>query len=375
MRVTGVGRESIQGDVAFADVLAQLGADVRFGTDWIEASAGTTLHGGTIDCVAIPDAAMTLAMTALFADSPTTLTNIGSWRVKETDRIAAMATELAKLGVTVASGDDWLRVEPPPKAKPLKTAAIDTYDDHRMAMCFSLATLRRRAGDDQRPGLRAQDLSRLFRRVRAHRPMTARRRHCRRDRRRWPGRLRQGNGGHRRGPRPGFPLPRQWIAVPAGRAAGLADRHAADDATGLARLAADLDATFGDDGTIALAGQDATDAIRTEEVSAAASQVAVHPAVRAALFGRQRAFRRPPGLVADGRDMGSVVFPDARVKVFVTASAEERARRRHKQLIAKGISVTMESLVRDIRERDERDEGRAAAPLKHAPDASDPGYD
>ena len=141
-----------------------------------------------------------------------------------------------------------------------------------------------------------------------------------------------------------------------------------NDATGLARLAADLDATF-DDGTIVLAGRDATDAIRTEAVSAAASQVAVHPAVRAALFGRQQAFRRLPGLVADGRDMGSVVFPDARVKVFVTASAEERARRRYKQLIAKGISVTMESLVRDIRERDERDKGRAAAPLKPAPDA------
>jgi cytidylate kinase len=143
---------------------------------------------------------------------------------------------------------------------------------------------------------------------------------------------------------------------------------ALDDANGLASLAADLDATF-NDGTIALAGRDATDAIRTEEVSAAASQVAVYPGVRAALIGRQGTFRRPPGLVADGRDMGTVVFPDALVKVFVTASAEERARRRYKQLIAKGISVTMESLVRDIRERDERDKGRAAAPLKPAPDA------
>jgi len=85
---------------------------------------------------------MTLAMTALFADSPTTLTNIGSWRVKETDRIAAMATEMAKLGVAVASGDDWLRIMPPSTAKPLQSAAIDTYDDHRMAMCFSLAALR-----------------------------------------------------------------------------------------------------------------------------------------------------------------------------------------------------------------------------------------
>ena len=141
VRVTGVGRNSIQGDVAFADVLAQLGAAVRFGPDWIEAGAGEKFHGGTIDCIAIPDAAMTLAMTALFADSATTLTNIGSWRVKETDRIAAMATELGKLGVQVATGDDWLRVVPPSEAKPLRTSAIDTYDDHRMAMCFSLATL------------------------------------------------------------------------------------------------------------------------------------------------------------------------------------------------------------------------------------------
>jgi len=84
---------------------------------------------------------MTLAITALFADAPTTLTNIGSWRVKETDRIAAMATELAKLGVVVATGDDWLKVTPPSAAAPLHGAAIDTYDDHRMAMCFSLATL------------------------------------------------------------------------------------------------------------------------------------------------------------------------------------------------------------------------------------------
>ncbi len=141
VRVTGVGRDSIQGDVGFADVLARLGASVTFGPDWIEARAGKRFGGGTIDCVAIPDAAMTLAMTALFADAPTTLTNIGSWRVKETDRIAAMATELGKLGVRVTTGEDWLRVVPPDADAPLRPAAIDTYDDHRMAMCFSLAAL------------------------------------------------------------------------------------------------------------------------------------------------------------------------------------------------------------------------------------------
>jgi 3-phosphoshikimate 1-carboxyvinyltransferase len=138
VRVTGVGRDSIQGDVAFADVLARLGADVRFGPGWIEARRGRPLAGGTIDCTAIPDAAMTLAVTALFAEEATTLTGIGSWRVKETDRIAAMAAELGKLGANVDAGPAHLRVVPPHGLRP---ATIDTYDDHRMAMCFSLAAL------------------------------------------------------------------------------------------------------------------------------------------------------------------------------------------------------------------------------------------
>jgi len=140
------------------------------------------------------------------------------------------------------------------------------------------------------------------------------------------------------------------------------------DAARLAEAAATLAVEF-DRGGLTLDGADATDDIRSETVSAAASQVAVHPEVRRELLSRQRAFRESPGLVAEGRDMGTVVFPDAAVKVFVTASAEERAKRRHKQLIAKGISVTMDGLLRDIRERDARDAGRAAAPLRPADDA------
>jgi 3-phosphoshikimate 1-carboxyvinyltransferase len=138
VRVTGVGRNSIQGDVAFADVLARQGADIRFGNDWIEARRGETLRGGSIDCIAIPDAAMTLAIVALFARAPMRLVNIGSWRVKETDRIAAMATELAKLGATLAAGNDWLEVSP---LATFRHAAIATYADHRMAMCAALAAL------------------------------------------------------------------------------------------------------------------------------------------------------------------------------------------------------------------------------------------
>ena len=136
----------------------------------------------------------------------------------------------------------------------------------------------------------------------------------------------------------------------------------------LADAAHRLDVTFSD-GIIRLEGRDVGDAIREERVSAAASRVAVHPAVRSALLARQRAFRRPPGLVADGRDMGTVVFPDACLKVFVTASPEERARRRYKQLIEKGISSTIDSLLLDIRERDARDARRSVAPLVAAADA------
>ncbi len=144
VRVEGVGRASVQGDVRFAEALEQMGARIAMGENWIEASAPpgdktkNKLRAIDADFNHIPDAAMTIAVAALFADGPSTLRNIGSWRVKETDRIAAMATELRKLGATAEEGKDWLRVTPPAALRP---ATIDTYDDHRMAMCFSLAAL------------------------------------------------------------------------------------------------------------------------------------------------------------------------------------------------------------------------------------------
>ncbi|GIK86669.1 MAG: cytidylate kinase [Betaproteobacteria bacterium] len=138
-----------------------------------------------------------------------------------------------------------------------------------------------------------------------------------------------------------------------------------DAPDGVAALARALDVAFDGD-AVRLDGADATDAVRAEDVSAAASRVAVHAPVRAALLARQRAFRRPPGLVADGRDMGTVVFPDAAAKVFVTASAQERAARRQRQLRENGIDVNIQSLLRDIQQRDARDAGRAAAPLRPA---------
>jgi cytidylate kinase len=139
-----------------------------------------------------------------------------------------------------------------------------------------------------------------------------------------------------------------------------------DDAPALAQLAAVLPVAFGAGGRILLGGEDVTDAIRAEAVGNGASRLAVHPEVRAALLALQRGFRRPPGLVADGRDMGTVVFPDAALKVFLTASAESRAERRHKQLIEKGISANFSSLLQDLRVRDARDSSRAIAPLAPA---------
>ena len=141
-----------------------------------------------------------------------------------------------------------------------------------------------------------------------------------------------------------------------------------DDEPGLTRLAETMDVEFGE-GVVRMAGEDVTQALRTEEVSATASRVAARPAVRQALLRRQRAFRRPPGLVADGRDMGSIVFPDAPLKVFLSADVATRAERRHKQLMEKGMYGKIADVVEELRRRDERDSSRPVAPLKHYPDA------
>jgi 3-phosphoshikimate 1-carboxyvinyltransferase len=145
VRVEGVGRSSIQGDVRFTETLERMGGRITMGDNWIEATAGDEaardgkLRPLDADLNHIPDAAMTAAVLALFASGPSTLRNIGSWRVKETDRIFAMATELRKVGAEVEEGEDYLKITPPSRLTP--NAAIDTYDDHRMAMCFSLVAL------------------------------------------------------------------------------------------------------------------------------------------------------------------------------------------------------------------------------------------
>jgi 3-phosphoshikimate 1-carboxyvinyltransferase len=362
IRVEGVGKDSIQGDVKFANELAHMGAQMEWGDNWIEVKGpeGSKLKAIDLDCNHIPDAAMTLAVAALFAEGTTTLRNIASWRVKETDRIAAMATELRKVGATVEEGTDYIRITPPVQ---IRHAAIDTYDDHRMAMCFSLAAFGTQGMRINDPGCVAKTFPEYFSAFAAVTqavPVIAI------D---GPSASGKGTVAQRVARELGFHFLDSGAIY---RLLGLAaQRHgvALDDEAALAELGAQLDIRF-EGGDIWLEGEKVGDELRTEETGAAASKVAALPKVRAALLARQRAFRRAPGLVADGRDMASVVFPDAACKVFLTASAEARAERRYKQLKEKGMGANIAALLQDIRARDERDSQRSAAPLQQAPGAS-----
>jgi 3-phosphoshikimate 1-carboxyvinyltransferase len=358
VRVEGVGRNSIQGDVKFADALAKMGAQIEMGPNWMEARAPQAgLVAVDLDCNHIPDAAMTLATTALFAKGTTTLRNIASWRVKETDRIAAMATELRKLGAAVEEGEDFISVTP----ANLKPATIDTYDDHRMAMCFSLAAFGTslRINDPKCVAKTFPDYFERFAAVTKAAPVIA-----------IDGPSASGKGTV--AARVAAVLGYAYLDSGAiYRLTALAAQQAAvdwADEAAVAAIAAELNVEFSE-GDIRLNGELVGDAIRTEELSVGASKVAALPSVREALLFRQRAFNKGPGLIGDGRDMGSVVFPRAALKVFLTASAEARAERRYKQLIVKGFSANLADLLSDLRQRDERDSQRSVAPLRQEADA------
>jgi 3-phosphoshikimate 1-carboxyvinyltransferase len=360
VRVEGVGRNSIQGDVKFAEALAAMGARIELGENWIEARAPASgrLKAFDLDLNHIPDAAMTLAVAALFADGPCRLRNIASWRVKETDRIAAMAAELRKLGARVEEGADWLGVSPPLTFA--ANAAIDTYDDHRMAMCFSLAALGGvpvRINDPKCVAKTFPDYFERFGRIAA--PVIAI------D---GPSASGKGTVAQRVAKALGFHFLDSGALYRLTALAAMRAGVTLDDEAGVAAVAASLPAEFEGE-RVLLSGDEVTEAIRAEEVGVGASKVAAMPAVRGALLDRQRAYRRFPGLVADGRDMGSVVFPQAAVKVFLTASAEARAERRHKQLIEKGMPANIRTLLQDLQERDARDATRAVAPLRQCEDA------
>ncbi len=379
IRIEGVGADSIQGDIRFVEAAQAMGADIQTGPGWLSVRRGAwPLRAIELNCNHIPDAAMTLAVMALYAQGTTRLSDIGSWRVKETDRIAAMAAELRKVGAHVDEGPDWIAVTPPAPTA-WQRASVCTYDDHRMAMCLSLAAFNPLAGAQPAVGVRIEDprcvgktfpdyFEALF-------ALSAARSHD------IPVITIDGPSSSGKGTlaaRVAAAL--GWHYLDSGvlyRAVGLAAQtrgllpadvqQPMSDAqqAAVAALAAGLDIRFEGD-RVWIDGQDQTDAVRHEAAGALASRVSAVPAVRTALHQRQLDFRVVPGLVADGRDMGTVVFPDAALKVFLTADAATRAQRRYKQLISNGISANIDSLRLDLEARDLRDRTRAVAPLKPA---------
>ena len=371
IKIQGVGLDSIQGDIRFVEAAQAMGAKVTGGPNWLEVQRGAwPLKAIDLDCNHIPDAAMTLAVMALYATGTNTLRNIASWRVKETDRIAAMANELRKLGATVQEGADYIQITPPASTEHWKAASIHTYDDHRVAMCFSLATfnpaqLPVRIED---PKCVAKTFPDYFEAFLGTAVLPAQR---------IPvicidGPTASGKGtvAAEVAKRLGYHFldsgAMYRITAYAALQAGLVIDPAHE--TAIAQLAKSLPVRF-DGGYVYLGNEDVTDAIRTEEAGMNASRVSALPSVRTALVDLQHGFQRLPGLVADGRDMGTVIFPDAPLKVFLTASAACRAERRYKQLISKGFQANIDDLRADLEARDARDSSRSVAPLKPAQDA------
>ena len=372
LQIEGLGLDSIQGDIRFVDAARAMGARVQGGPGRLTVQRGAwPLRAITLDCNHIPDAAMTLAAMALYATGTTRLTNIASWRVKETDRIAAMAAELRKLGAEVVEFPDAIEVTAP---QAWQAAAIRTYDDHRIAMCLSLADFNPlvaapgtvvpvRILDPQCVGKTFPDyfeaLFAVAQAAEADIPVIT-----------IDGPTASGKGtlAAQVAARLG------WHQLDSGllyRATALAAQRqgvAADDEPGLARVAAGLMLRF-DGERVLLDEQDVAAALRQEAVGAMASRISAWPAVRGALLALQLAFRQLPGLVADGRDMGTVIFPAAALKLFLTASPAMRAERRYKQLISKGIPANIKDLRLDLEARDARDRSRVIAPLKPAQDA------
>ena len=375
IKIQGVGLDSIQGDIRFVEAARAMGAIITGGPNWLhiqrgEPGQGWPLKAIDLDCNHIPDAAMTLAVMALYAKGTTTLRNIASWRVKETDRIAAMATELRKLGATVDEGADFIRVTPPARVEDWKAASIHTYDDHRVAMCFSLAAFNP-AGLPVRiedPKCVAKTFPDYFEALFSvaqvendHIPVIC-----------IDGPTASGKGtvAAAVAQRLGYRFLDSGAMYRITALAALRTGHAidAEHEAGIAAMAKSLPVRF-EDGRVLLGNDDVTDDIRTEEAGMNASRVSALPAVREALVALQHSFRRLPGLVADGRDMGTVIFPGASLKVYLTASAACRAERRYKQLISKGFSANIDDLRADLEARDARDSSRSVAPLKPAQDA------
>ncbi|MEK8025690.1 MAG: hypothetical protein RLY78_2520 [Pseudomonadota bacterium] len=381
--IEGLGLDSIQGDIRFVEAAQAMGAQVQGEPGRLVVRRGAwPLKAITLDCNHIPDAAMTLAVMALYAEGTTRLTNIASWRVKETDRIVAMAAELRKLGAHVVEGADFIEVTAP-AADGWTAAPIHTYDDHRIAMCLSLAAFHPLVAAPGRtvtvpildPKCVAKTFPDYFEALFA--VSTAEVADIPVITIDGPTASGKGTLAAQAAAALGWHQLDSGLLYRATALAALRQGVAAEDADGLAAVARGLKLRF--DGERVLLrhaatppgqdGEDVADALRQEQVGSLASRISAHGAVRAALNQLQLDFRRLPGLVADGRDMGTVIFPDAGLKVFLTASPAMRAERRYQQLIGKGISASLDALRADLEARDERDRNRAVAPLKPAADA------
>jgi 3-phosphoshikimate 1-carboxyvinyltransferase len=366
--IQGLGTESIQGDIHFTEVVKAMGAKVTTQPRQIQVYRKRwPLRGITIDCNHIPDAAMTLAMMALYADSPTTLHNIASWRVKETDRIAAMACELRKLGAMVKEGYDYLKITPP-KAIDWKPASIHTYNDHRMAMCFALAAFNpaRVPIRIENPGCVSKTFptyfNTLFKVTQAQSiPVIT-----------IDGPSASGKGtiAKRLAESLGFHYLDSGILYRL--VALLAQRHhlstALPDREKLIHILQKTKIQIHAN-KIYLAEESVEDDIRTENMSTLASKLAAFSDIRKKLLSIQRHFLQLPGLVCDGRDMGTTVFPDAQLKIYLTASPQVRSQRRYQQLISRGENAIIENLLNHLKERDQRDKKRDINPLQPAKEA------
>tara|TARA_E500000178_G_scaffold356701_1_gene437466 strand:- start:75302 stop:77311 length:2010 start_codon:yes stop_codon:yes gene_type:complete len=362
IKILGIDKKSYQGDLQLLPILERMGARVYWEGEAVSISGGNNIQGIEVDCLNIPDASMVLPILALYANSTTRLTNIGSWRFKETDRIRAVSQGLINLGATVKVGKDWLEVVPPDKLKP---ATIETFKDHRIAMTFSLASFRH-PGDENVVGrvtrivdpecvaktfpVFFQEFSRICSEgvpvITIDGPTASG----------------KGTVGELVASQLGFKTLDSGIFYRSLAVISIMKKIEEDDEVSLKKLAKFFNLEF-NSGRIIWEKHDLTDKLRDERIGILASKISRFQSVRDGLLGGQRDLARLPGLVADGRDMGSKVFPKAKLKVFLTAKPEIRAKRRFKQLIQKEITCKLEDILRDVKDRDRRDIERAHSPL------------
>ena len=363
IRVYGISEDSKQGDIKLLNVLKKIGATVRWGDSYVEVSRKGRLRGIAIDCLEIPDAAMVLSTLALFCDKPTKLINLSSWKEKETDRIAAIVQGLESLGVSVCQNDDSITINPVPR---LKNAKISTFNDHRIAMTFSMATfaLKGEVGPAENRVLKIEnpecvektfpyffeEFSRLCSEAVPVITLDG------------PTASGKGTIANKVGKNLGFNVLDSGVFYRS--LALITRRENIDLADHLAIASRAKTLSLRIKGSrIFLGTDDVTMSIRDEKTGLVASKIAKYEDVREGLIMAQRDFARLPGLVADGRDMGSVVFPKAVLRVFLTAKPEIRAKRRFKQLIEKEIPCTLNDIFQDITNRDNSDYNRPVASL------------